>query len=82
MTNMQAEYGVSDGYIMSVATVIPRLLAHMDMSYFEMKSQYSLYGADSVADSVTDKLKQYQNTFPAGVTVDYIISMINDFLRE
>ena len=59
-----------------------RLLAHMDMSYFEMKSQYSLYGAHSVADSITDKLNQYKNSFPPGVTVNYIVSMISDFLRE
>ena len=54
----------------------------MDMSYFEMKSQLSLYGTHSVADSITDKLKQYQGTFPTGVTVNYIVSMISDFLRE
>ena len=82
MRAMSSQYGVSESYVDNVSTTIPKLLAHLDMCLFDMKRIYSLYGLEPLAESMTEKLSQYAAHFPTGVTVNYIVSIVSDFLTE
>lgn len=82
MSVVSASFGVSDAYVQSVATTIPKLLAHVDLCLYDMQQMHQLYGPEPLTESLNEKLQPFADSFPKGVTVNYIASIVSDFLAE
>ena len=82
MRIMSDMFGISEDYIFTVSNTIQKLMAHVGLCLFTLKRMFHTYGRDSVTDSVGEKLGPFSASFPRGVTVKYIVNMVNDFLQE
>ncbi len=82
MRVMSAMFGISENYIQTVSTTIQKLLAHVDLSLYVLKRSFDAYGTKVVEEQLKEKLGPFSADFPNGVTVEYIISMVCDFLKD
>ena len=79
---MSEMFGISKSYIQEVSTTIQKLVAHVGLCQFTLSRMYTTFGRESIEDSVQEKLGPYSRSFPNGVTVSYIVSMVCDYLRS
>jgi len=68
-------------FVEAMSVVIPRLLAHLDFSHYELLSQLSLYGTVYVTDSVQEKMRKLPaDSCPPGITFKTIAKVVEEFL--
>jgi hypothetical protein len=82
MRVMSSMFGISEAYIFTVSSTIQKLIAHVGLCLFTLKRMYTAYGLESVEDALTEKLGPFSKSFPTGVSVDYIVAMVGDCLKE
>lgn len=82
MRVMSDMFGMSESYIFTVSSTIQKLMAHVGLCLFTLKRMFMTYGRESLQDTIEEKLRPYSHSFPKGITVKYIVNMVNDFLLE
>ncbi len=81
-------FGASEEYISRLTTIIQRLMASVDMSLYTLKRAYLQRGGaagagdDAVREQLVERLLPFSDSFPTGVTTDFIVTNVCDFLKD
>ncbi|XP_059088715.1 uncharacterized protein LOC131884844 [Tigriopus californicus] len=79
---MKEMFGISDDYIAVVSWTIQKLLAHVGFCDYTLQTMFTTYGRLYLEENLAEKLQPYGKDFPSGVTVNYIISTVSDYMRD
>ncbi len=47
-----------------------------------LKRHYSVYGKESLSTILTEKLNSADITLPKGVTANYVVTMVSDYVKD
>lgn len=79
---MKEMFGITDDYIAVVSWTIQKLLAHVGFCDYTLQTMFTTYGRLYLEENLAEKLQHYGKDFPSGVTVNYIISTVSDYMRD
>ena len=82
MRNVAKEFSISESYVQKAASTIVKVLAGSNFSLYIMRRHLTSYGAASLAELVSGKVRLYEPHFPTGINCKYIVTFILDYLEE
>ena len=69
-------------YIQKTSTVIIKVLAVGKFTLYSMRRHLSSYGNVSLSEFIGGKISTYETHFPKGITTNFIVSLVLDYLEE
>ena len=69
-------------YIQKTSTVITEVLAVGKFTLYSMRRHLSSYGNVSLSEFIGGKISTYETHFPKGITTNFIVSLVLDYLEE
>ncbi len=82
MRTMAAMFDINEDYITNVSSMIQSAVAKIGFDHGGLKRHYSAYGKDSLMAILTEKLSSADVTLPKGVTPNYVVTMVTDFVKD
>lgn len=82
MTLLTSQFNISDDYVEKTAKIIIKLLAVTNFSSSIMRRHLASYGSASLGTLIRDKTRLYAAHFPPGISANFIIPLVVDYLEE